>query len=50
MLHVAMKKQGKIREGKENLEKNYFWSKGVLCKANAVPLEETGTLAFAIFI
>lgn len=28
------------------MEKNYFWSKGVLCKANAVPVEATGTLAF----
>lgn len=43
----------KIREGKENLEENYFtmnWSKRVLCKASTVAVEVAGTLAFTIYI
>lgn len=40
----------KNREGKENLEENYFWNKGILCKANTVAVEITETLAFNIFL
>lgn len=51
MLYGAIGKQAeKNREGKENLEENYFWSKGVLCKGNTVAVEVTGTLAFNSFI